>query len=364
MVESRWLRWIGPGVIALGAVGLIASTTVGAGPRAWTPRPCPGTPADRVAGARDVAPITPADLAAAPWFRLDPVAAADGSLRGQRLVLGRFGDPLTRALDLPAESFAAGPFGHIVLAGSDDGSTSRLEMVDVAGGCSWTLGSERDVIRRATIDPSGSVIYEMRVDRATRADLGIWRRPVDAASTAERILDPIAPDARFGRTFSTEFCLGPGRRAARGPVLRRVRLSDEAHRPCHRHRQAARSARSRPPGRRRRGLGGDLRGLPGPSLPHRLDRHRDRCATRRGRCRRTGDPRPIRRRTPARPREVRRGTDRDPVRPTRRIRPVRRRVDRSRRPSDRDASLDRVRCPDPRRMGAPRAGRSPPDRPE
>ncbi len=31
MVESRWLRWIGPGVVALGAVGFIASTTLGAG---------------------------------------------------------------------------------------------------------------------------------------------------------------------------------------------------------------------------------------------------------------------------------------------------------------------------------------------
>ena len=73
------------------------------------------------------------------------------------------------------------------------------------GGCSWVVGSERDVIRRATIDRSGTAIYEMRVDRATRADLGIWRRPVDGSAAPVRILDPIAPDARFGRTFSTEF---------------------------------------------------------------------------------------------------------------------------------------------------------------
>src|SRR5215204_66986 len=99
MVESRWLRWVGPGVIALCAVGLVASTTVGAGPPAWTPRPCSGAPADRVAAAADATPIRSADLAAAPWFRLDPVAAGDGSLRGQRLVLGRFGDRLIRALD-------------------------------------------------------------------------------------------------------------------------------------------------------------------------------------------------------------------------------------------------------------------------
>src|SRR4051812_44806730 len=205
MVESRWLRWVGPGVIALGAVGLVASTTVGAGPRVWAPQPCAEPPAERVAAAREVTPLAPADLAAQPWFRLDPVAAADGSLRGQRLALGRFGDPLIRALDLPAESFAAGPFGRVVLAGSDDGSLSRLELVDVAGACSWTVGSEREVIRRATIDASGTVIYEMRVDRATRADLGIWRRPIAGTTPAELVLGPITPDPAFGRTFSTEF---------------------------------------------------------------------------------------------------------------------------------------------------------------
>ena len=205
MVESRWLRWIGPGIVALGAVALIGSTTVGAGTRTWAPRACAGPPTDRPPRRARSTPATPGDLAAAPWFRLDPVAADDGSLGGQRLVVGRFGATLTRTLDLPAESFAAGPFGRTVLTGADDGSTSRLELVDVVGRCSWLVATERDVIRRATIDPAGATVYEMRVDRATRADLGIWRRGLDAASPAERILDPIAPDARFGITFSTEF---------------------------------------------------------------------------------------------------------------------------------------------------------------
>ena len=205
MVESRWLRWIGPGIVALGAVALIGSATVGAGMRTWAPRTCAGPPTDRTAAARASTPATPSDLAAAPWFRLDPVAVDDGSLGGERLVVGRFGEMLTQTRDLPAESFAAGPFGRTVLTGADDGSTSRLELVDVAGGCSWLVATERDVIRRATIDPAGATVYEMHVDRATRADLGIWRRGLDTASPAERILDPISPDARFGITFSTEF---------------------------------------------------------------------------------------------------------------------------------------------------------------
>ena len=53
MVESRWLRWIGPGVVALGAVGFIASTTLGAAGRPWTPSACAGPPAASIAAARD-----------------------------------------------------------------------------------------------------------------------------------------------------------------------------------------------------------------------------------------------------------------------------------------------------------------------
>ena len=48
-------------------------------------------------------------------------------------------------------------------------------------------------------------IYEMRVDRASRADLGIWRRPIDGTIGARQVLGPPPPDGRFGRTFSTEF---------------------------------------------------------------------------------------------------------------------------------------------------------------
>lgn len=205
MVESRWLRWIGPGVIALGAVGLIASTTAGAAARPWTPGRCAGPPGLLASVAHDSRRGVLAELATVPWFRQDPVIDGAGDLRGQRVAIGLDGDRLIRSMDLPAESFAAGPFGRIVLVGSDDGITSRLGAVDVAAGCSWTITDERDVIRRATVDPTGTSIIEMRVDRVTRADLGIWLRPIDGRTRARRILDPIVPDGRFGRTWSTEF---------------------------------------------------------------------------------------------------------------------------------------------------------------
>jgi hypothetical protein len=205
MVESRWLRWVGPGLVALGAVGFIASTTLGAGVRPWTPRACAGPPADRVAATRDPGPTDLSALRGAPWFRLDPVLDADGGLQSQRLIVGLDGDRSAWRLDLPPESFAAGPFGRIILAGSDDGAVSRLQAIDVADGCASPIGDEAAVVRRATVDPAGAFVYEVRVERAGRADLGVWRRAIDTSSPAVRVLPPLAADARFGRTFSTEF---------------------------------------------------------------------------------------------------------------------------------------------------------------
>ena len=205
MVESRWLRWFGPGAVALGAMALIASTTFGAAVRPWTPNACGGPPTDRIEAARTRTRTALADMRGAPWFRLDSELDGVGALAGQRLLLGLEGQRTTRSLDLAREAFAAGPFGRIVLVGSDDGAVSRVQAIDVANGCAWSLADEPDVIRRATVDPSGTFLYEMRVDRASRADRGVWRRPLDGSEAARQVLDPPPADERFGRTFSTEF---------------------------------------------------------------------------------------------------------------------------------------------------------------
>ena len=205
MLETRWLRWIGTGVVAVVAVASVTSVAVGAGPRHWTPASCAGDAGVRAAAARTAEPASLGDLAREAWLRLDPRLDRAGALAGQRLAVGLDGERSSRIMDLPPESFAAGPFGRIVLVGSDDGVASRLRAIDVAGQCSWDIAQETAVVRRATIDPSGTTIYEMRVDRATRADLGIWTRPLDGTRAAERFLEPIGADERFGPTFSTEF---------------------------------------------------------------------------------------------------------------------------------------------------------------
>jgi len=190
MAESRWFRRAGPGVAALGAVALVASTTLGARLAPWQPPSCVGVPH-----------VAPGPSGA--WYRIDPTIV-EGARTGQRLTVGSASAGLAHALDLEAESFAAGPFGGVVLSGSDDGSVSQLSLIDIAAGCAWTIDRSGDVIRRATISPDGATLIEFRVDRTTRADLGVWRRPLDGRGDDERILPPIDPDRRFGPTWLTE----------------------------------------------------------------------------------------------------------------------------------------------------------------
>jgi hypothetical protein len=171
-------------------VALLASAAVGAPERAWSPEACGGT-----ARIGDSTPGT--------WYRIDPVLGG-GARTGQRLVIRASGAAGTRAMALDAESFAAGPFGGTVLVGTDDAGRSRLSLVDVAQGCAWPLGGSTDVIRTATLAPDGATVFEHRVDRRTRADLGIWHRPLDGSTPATRLLPPIVADARFGPTWLTD----------------------------------------------------------------------------------------------------------------------------------------------------------------
>jgi hypothetical protein len=218
MQESRWFRRAGPGIAALGALGLVASTSLGAPPGSWEPPDCPGTPH-----------VGPAPIGA--WYRID-ATVADGMRTGRRLTVGRAGDDENRHLDLAAESFAAGPFAGTILIGSDDGRTSRSTLLDVAAGCAWPLVTSTDVVRSATLAPDGATVLEHRVDRRTRTDLGVWRRNLADASEPARILAPIAPDARFGPTWLTHLSWSADTTdlavVSCGEIACRVRLVDLA----------------------------------------------------------------------------------------------------------------------------------------
>lgn len=188
-METRWARRLGPGIAAMAAVAAIASTTAGAPPPIWDPPDCQGLPSVR--------PRT-----GAAWFRLDPELAA-GTLVGQVLTIGNAERATEWRMDLDAESFAGEPRGGTVLIGTDDGRASRVSLIDVEDGCRWSVGTSRDVVRSARSTPDDTALIEHRVDRRTRADLGIWRRPFDGGAPT-RLLPAISVDDRFGPTWTTE----------------------------------------------------------------------------------------------------------------------------------------------------------------
>jgi hypothetical protein len=157
---------------------------------------------------------------------------SEGVWAGQRLTLGRAGLEQPYAIDMDPESFASGPAGGTVLMGTDDGQASTLSLLDLASECGWTLDAADDVIRHATLSPDGRSVVEARVDRESRADLGVWRRPLDGRSAA-RILPPIDRDDRFGRTWRTELAWADDGRTlvveSCGEVACRYRLLDLAN---------------------------------------------------------------------------------------------------------------------------------------
>ena len=136
------------------------------------------------------------------WYRLDPMLDATGTLAGQRLTAGR--GRASWSMVLPPESFASGPVGGRVLVGDDDGQRTRLRVLDAARGCWTVLATSVDVIRSAVLTPDGTRVYEHRVERATRRDLGVWERELDtAAAGTTQVLAGVAPDAAHGPTFTT-----------------------------------------------------------------------------------------------------------------------------------------------------------------
>lgn len=204
-MEARWLRLIGPGIISVGLLATLGPAPNESGDVPWDPPACHGAGLARIVATRHTGTTASTDRATDPSLTLEPVLDATGSLAGQRLTIATGADGAVRRLALPAESFVAGPFGHVAIVGDDDGRRSRLRVLDLDAGCTWTIAVEVAVIRRATASPDGLSVFETRVDRESRADLGVWQRPMDGHAGVERVVAPPDEDGRFGRTWSTEF---------------------------------------------------------------------------------------------------------------------------------------------------------------
>jgi hypothetical protein len=204
MTTAEWRNLLGPPVVA----AVIAAAVLGpviAGPD----RPVRAVPSVRAHSGAPAAVIATeacaADRVARPggWFRLDPLVDERGLLAGQRLTAGAIGAAPAATLDLDAESFAAGPLDGRIVVGTDDGRRSRVAVIDATSGCIEAELETGGLVRRALLDPDDDAVIEFRLDRRSRADLGIWRRPLSGGN-GSLIADPMPDSDRLGRIFSTE----------------------------------------------------------------------------------------------------------------------------------------------------------------
>ena len=279
MVESRWLRWIGPGVVALGAVGLIASTTLGAGTGPWVPRACAGPPGDAIAAA---------------------ARAGTGRARGHAR-RGR-GSGWTRSSTERGRCAASGSRRASAATGPRRRSTCRARVVrrrTVRRGSSSSApttarrracrpstsraaapgrsATERDVIRRATIDPAGTIdLRDARRSRDAAPTSGSGGARSTAAPASTRSSTACRPTPASGaRSRPSSRGLPTGDRLAVqscGEVACRTRI-------VARDGWSDRRRSTRPTSASSSGstaTGRDLRRLPRSPLPDRLDRPADR----------------------------------------------------------------------------------------
>jgi hypothetical protein len=86
------------------------------------------------------------------------------------------------------------------------------------------------VIRDAAVTRDGTAVIEFRLDRATRAEAGVFRRSLADDVPESLVLRPIRPDARFGPTWATDLAWSvDGRQLAVqscGAIACRVRVVD------------------------------------------------------------------------------------------------------------------------------------------
>ena len=86
------------------------------------------------------------------------------------------------------------------------------------------------MIRSGILDQALGAVYEHRVDRRTREDLGVWRRST-RGGTAVPVLPGLAPDTRHGPTFATDLRWASDGRlavASCGELACRTRVVDPA----------------------------------------------------------------------------------------------------------------------------------------
>jgi hypothetical protein len=132
------------------------------------------------------------------------VGTADGPTGGSAVGATPDAEPTT--ISLPSASLVGGPDRGRVIVSADDGRRSIIRLIDAASGCVGVFDVGPAIARRTVADPAGDGILVHLLERATRADMGIWRVTADGQPMT-RILPPLdAGDlarAGIGRVWTT-----------------------------------------------------------------------------------------------------------------------------------------------------------------
>ncbi len=192
---------LGRGVLAgrLGTLAIVfalalvlAGCSRGAGEPSATPTSATAPPATTTV------PPTPAGPTVAA-FNIEQRLDASGALAGYTLVAGTLGGPTT-SLDLAPLGWASGPVNGKVLAGSDDGHSTSISVVDAGTGIATPIATTKDIAWRGVL-LNGNAVLTM-LSRTDRSDLGLFELDLASGTLTPVAKAPGAP--AFGTTWSTE----------------------------------------------------------------------------------------------------------------------------------------------------------------
>ncbi|HUG47338.1 MAG TPA: hypothetical protein VMP67_02885 [Candidatus Limnocylindria bacterium] len=202
MRATGWRGLFGPPSLVISTALVIAAVVPAAlaaeplRPPPVLAQPCPA--AGLVAGGLAAARLSNSDAR----VRSEAVLNSRGEQTGRRLTLA-LSAATSAAISLPAESFAAGPFGDLLVYGwHGPRAGSEVRVVDLASGCDERLAKPAGVVRSAVLDPSGAAMYVHAVTEGERRDAGVVRYDLTSGEHS-RAVDPLPVSERFGPTFAT-----------------------------------------------------------------------------------------------------------------------------------------------------------------
>lgn len=167
-------------------------------------------PTQLVECAPAVAPLSSAPVSGeGTWWSQQPNTDSQGSLTGWTVTIGA---PQARsmAVGLPPGSFVSGPNRGRIVASVEDGTQSTIRIIDTAARCARSLRIEGSIARRAVLTPDGNAALVHLLERGTRADLGIWRVPLDGSRQSRLLVPPTLAALRSAgikRVWSTDLRL-------------------------------------------------------------------------------------------------------------------------------------------------------------